>query len=158
MPINADPNETEPFYLKHDLGKPIESRPTFFVRFLNDIEHRRLRKLLDEAAAEKDADKATDMIEEAIRIGVVGCKNVVYRGQQIEFKQIKRFGEFLSSRELAQLAWGQLKTILIGEEDRFFSESQPDSGQGESAPAAKANAKPIAGQAPQSSIAPNVKE
>jgi hypothetical protein len=124
MPINADPNETAPLSLKIDAKLPDETRPTFQVRFLTDSELRKLRRLLKAASEEKDEDKSVAMVEEALRVGIVDGKNLVFRGKPLDFADLKKFGDYFSSREVWELAYGQIEAITVGEQDRFSLGSQ----------------------------------
>jgi len=137
MPVCADPNDTAPLSLKSDANIAAESRPTFQVKFLTDSELRQLRRLLKAASEEKDEDKAVAKVEEALRVGIVGAANLAFRGKPLDFDAIKNFGDYFTSREMWELAYGQIEAVTVGEQDRFLSGSAQGSDQADSAQDAK---------------------
>jgi len=137
MPVCADPSDTIPLSLKADENKPEDVRPVFIVRFLTDAELRQLRRLLKQATEEKDEDKAVDLVEQALRIGIVDAKNLAFRGKSLPFTELDKYHKFFSSREVWELAYGQIEAITVGEQDRFTSGSQLASARAKSAQDAK---------------------
>jgi hypothetical protein len=143
--ICADPNETTPLYLKSSESAPEADRPTLLVKFMTDSEIRTVRRLMREAKAEADDDKAQPTIERALRVGIVGARNLKFRGKPLAFEDITSFSEFFSENELIELVWGQLRAVTMGEQQRFLSDSDANSALASialSAPAGDAKANP----------------
>jgi hypothetical protein len=138
MPICADSSETVDFVLATDKAK--ENPPTFQVRFLTDAETRKLRKLLEQAGNETDEDKSAQLVDAAIAVGVAGVRNLSFRGQPLkDLDAIAAAGGYsaiLSSKEVWELAYGQLSAIGLAESDRFKSASAQGSAPAPSAKAA----------------------
>jgi len=87
------------------------------------------------ADLEKDADVAK--VEEVLRVGIVGAANLAFRGKPLDFDAIKNFGDYFTSREMWELAYGQIEAVTVGEQDRFLLGSAQGSDQADSAQDAK---------------------
>lgn len=101
----ADPDEQLPVWLKSDAAKPKESRPTFLIHALTQ------RELVKAAALMKEAqekgignEEATARLDKVIAAGLVGWKNIVFRGQPVPYSPETRVGDFLGAGETWELA------------------------------------------------------
>ncbi len=126
MPLSADPNETIEYSLKCDLDKPIESRPVFICRFMTYSDHRRIRKLREDANAQPNtevgAQQTYTLLCEAIKIGVVGWRNFP-KDYPCEI------GDILGELDIWELVYGYPGATRMAEVDLKKSSppAQPDS-------------------------------
>lgn len=78
MPIALDPNQTVDVCLDSDKDKPESERPTFVFRHLTYRQRREVDRLLAEAekVEREDTEKALDFHVAAIRVGLIGWRNM----------------------------------------------------------------------------------
>ncbi len=77
MPISSDPSATCWIHLRYDDDAPAETRAEFECRFITISQRRKALKLLNDAGAERDDEKATAILNSAMAVGFVGWRNVV---------------------------------------------------------------------------------
>jgi hypothetical protein len=126
--IALDPSETVEVSLKRWQQRPPESRPVFIFHYLTASELRKVQRLRAEAEKDGTTDEDKDKnIEEGIRIGLVGWRNVIDRsGKPVPFDASK-LSEILSFREMVELIFNYPSAIALSESDLGKSESPSDS-------------------------------
>jgi hypothetical protein len=134
MPLSADPADLIPFSLPTDESKPEPDRPTFMLRFLTEKEHRKVRRLVEQAGNEPDDDKAAATLAEAIRVGLTELRNVKFRGDVVAVGVDPQ--EYLTTRELWSLVYAVLNKPQITEDERGKSASSAASDKASTAPSA----------------------
>lgn len=94
MPIGFDPNDTCEVTLRLDADQPEEKRMKFKVRFLSAGDTKKVYRLIQQAKDERDEVKADDMINEAMKVGIVGWSNIRrHDGSELPFTT-ESFDEF----------------------------------------------------------------
>lgn len=150
MPINGNPNKTAKYWLPSDADDPIETRPVFLVRFMTLEEHQRHRELMDAAVNEPDNEKAYLLMMQAIELGVVGWRNMLFppippghpeTGKPMSWSRENFLIAVPTDNEKWTLAWTYPAAVrLTGDDLKNFLLASPCAA---AAPAASA-AKPVA--------------
>lgn len=116
MPFALDPNETAPFTLASDRGKP--GAPVFLFHYLTCRELRRVQQLRQEARAISDNTASMAKVDEAILIGLVGWENVTDRkGNPIPFAP-DRLDDVLSTSDKWEMVFEYPSVLTASEMDR----------------------------------------
>lgn len=154
MPISSDPQSTAPYWLACDADKPEETRPTFICRFMTRREHRRVDELVKQAYASKKDDECFALLVDALRVGIVGWRNVKdHAGNEIPF-DLSNVDAVLTDREIWEAAYGYPQAVSQTERERFLSRSQSQPiGESSAATAATSATTNLPNPVPSGSVA-----
>lgn len=137
MPLVLEPDSHYEYVLENDKAKPKEKQPTFIFKYLNSRKARELAKLSDKFQKDDAPDDAAmDAVYEAIKIALVGWRNMAWPdGKELEFNP-EILDEILTlseSIELLYAAGDQFPTF----EDKKKLDSPSTSSTARSARTAK---------------------
>ena len=105
MPLALDPSETVPVSLKIDAAKPDGARPTFLLRFLTCREVLTVERMTKVAFDEKDNAVGLEKLNDVLRVGLTGWRNVIGRdGEPVPFS-IEAVDDVLTMGEKWELAY-----------------------------------------------------
>lgn len=76
MPLGLDPDQTVAVWLASDAGKPIDTRPVFYFKYLTARELTQVQSLRAQARDEQDNALCKGLIQKALAIGLRGWKNM----------------------------------------------------------------------------------
>lgn len=139
MPLVLEPDSTYEYVLSNDAGKPKEKQPTFIFKYLSSRKWRELARLsdkFDKDTAGDEGDAAMDAVFEAIKMALVGWRNMTWPdGKEVEFDPDKLEDILMPDEaiELMQAAVSQLPTA----EDKKKLDSRSTSSTDRSARTAK---------------------
>ena len=112
MPIFLEPDQRFPIVLDSDKDKPIESRPTFFVKSLSMRGQLRLSTAMDEALSHSTANEIFEATCKLISEHVVGWKNMG------DFEYGCDVAEFLAHSEARELLSKVLSNQHVSPEEK----------------------------------------
>ena len=116
MPIFLEPDQCFPVVLNSDKDKPIETRPTFFVKSLSMRGQLRLSAEMDNALSLPKAVEIFDATCKLINENVVGWKNMG------SFEYGCDVAEFISHSEARELLGKILSNQHVTPEEKKSSE------------------------------------
>lgn len=112
MPIFLEPDQRFPVVLDSDKDKPIESRPTFFVKSLSMRKQLALSASMDDALSHPTALKIFEATCDLVNAHVVGWKNMG------AFEFGCDVAEFLSHSEARELLSKVLSNQHVAPEEK----------------------------------------
>ncbi len=144
MPLSTNKAATAPYALPSDRNGPVKDRARFDVRFMAVADMQTYEARMDEATATTDNRECFSKIRDALAVGIVGWRNLVYppahekAGTPIpfDFDELLLCG-VLTEDELWALAWSYPSAVRPVTIDLKNSESAQPLEQGQSAPIAK---------------------
>ena len=134
MPRPLDPSDTFDVVLASDVGR--SPKPAFVFRAATGREWRRMAVALDNRPA--DVGQGVDEVFEAIRVTLVGWKNIADRDGQAVAYEPANIDEVISFAEAVELLRGALNEGRLNPEDKKKSASSDSSAVESSAPPAQA--------------------
>lgn len=126
MPLALDPEQKIVISLQLDQNKSEEVRPSFIVRFLSGRDRRKISENINEALKSKSDDDSEKLIFDAVKIGLVGWKNIVNRAGEVIPFDINLLPEILTDLEMWELIGLMLKKTRLSEIDLKNLESPSD--------------------------------
>ena len=119
--LSSNPHARAQFVLRNDAGTPAKEQPCFLVKFMTPADLEEYHRIVTEIGQQTERREAGRLIWDAIKVGVVGWKNVKGDdGKPLEFTPANVFSK-CNEQELIELVYGYPAVIRpIADSYRFF--------------------------------------